>query len=85
MAFGRRTPQTLADKLAGVSATKEAALSVFVTAANDLEAVADEADLVQQTADSEAEYLDQLAYSARQEATEARTKAALIRESFLGA
>lgn len=85
MAFGRKQTPTLADKLAGVSATKAAHLSVFVTAAEGLEAVADDARAVQAAADEEASRLDDIAYSASVEAREAQAKAQLIREQFLGA
>lgn len=84
MAFRKKTTPTLQERLNATAATKAAALSVFAAAADDLEAAAIEAEEVRSSANQEANWLDQIAVAARQEAHEARTKATLIRESFLG-
>lgn len=85
MAFfsSKKTP-THTERLAGLAATKEAALSVFAVAAQDLESVASEAESVYGDVDFQIGHLREVQDEAVTVAAEAKNKARLIRESFLG-
>lgn len=84
MSFGKKKTPTLEERLSSASAAKETALSVFASAAIDLEDAVFEADEVANTIDAEISRLRDLQYAANKTANEASAKATLIRQSFLG-
>jgi hypothetical protein len=84
MAFRSKKPATLEERLNATSATKAAALSVFEAAAADLQSTADEAHALRLEIVAEISRLHELEAAVYAERQDAKTKAALIRESFLG-
>jgi hypothetical protein len=82
--FSSKKTPTHTERLAGLAATKEAALSVFAVAARDLESVVDEAGQVFNDIDFQIDHLKAVQAEAATTAAEAQNKARLIRESFLG-
>lgn len=83
MAFGRKT-ETHEQRLARTTASKDAALGVFATAAEQLDAAHAAAEEVYADLDFEISRLAALRDKADRESDEARSKAALIRKTFLG-
>jgi hypothetical protein len=86
MALFSKTTKTPShtERLAGLAATKEAALSVFAVAAQDLESVASEAAEVFNDIDFQIGHLRDVQGEVAEQHAEAKNKARLIRESFLG-
>jgi len=85
MPFVRKSTATptLDERLAGHAATKAAAMSVFESAARDLDTVAESATALSEEISEEILRLDEISVAAESEATDAADKAAKIRALFV--
>ena len=80
----KATPPTIEDRLAGVAATKAAALSIFEVAARDLDDAATEANEIRDLVLAEIDRLTEIANAAEAEAVDAADSAGRFRALILG-